>query len=147
MAKPFLARGLLASILALIALFLPASASAELVVVVNPQSGVERLSKTQVINIFLGHNRELPTGQPASAVDLPAVNREKSLFYKILVNRDIDQMAAYWSRLVFAGSTPPPFQAASTQQAIEFIAANRGAVGYLDSRSVDARVRVVLTLE
>lgn len=147
MTKPTPLRGRIASLLVVIALILPITASADLVVVVSPDSGIEHLSRTQVINIFLGHHRELPNGRPATAVDLPAVNPLKSQFYKTLVNRDIDQMAAYWSRLVFAGSTPPPFQARSTQEAIQFIAANRGAVGYLDSRSVDARVRIVLTLE
>lgn len=128
------------------ALVLPSSAMAELVVIVNPQSGIEQLTKSQVINIFLGHHRELPNGMAATPVDLPASAPEKAQFYRALVNRDLDQMAAYWSRLVFAGSTTPPNQASAVQDALQYVATNRGAVGYTDRKNVDGRVRVVLVL-
>lgn len=128
-------------------LLLPLSAAAQLAVVVNPQSGVEHFTKSQVVNIFLGHHRELPSGIAALPVDLPASAPEKAQFYRLLVNKDLDQLAAYWSRLVFAGSTAPPYQAGSVQDAIQFVAENRGAVGYVDRRYVDARVRVVLILQ
>lgn len=128
-------------------LFLPLPALAELAVIVNPQSGVEQLTKSQVINIFLGSHRELPSGLPARPIDLPANLPEKTQFYRSLVNKDLDQMAAYWSRLVFAGSTLPPVQANTQQDVIQYVAANRGAVGYVERKSVDARVRVVLVLQ
>ena len=121
-------------------------ARAELVVVVNAQSGVEQLNKTQVVNIFLGHNRELPNGVPASPVDLPFGQSEKAAFYQLLVNRDLDQIAAYWSRLVFAGSSSPPVQASSVADALQFVASHKGGIAYLDRRNVDARVKVVLSL-
>jgi ABC-type phosphate transport system substrate-binding protein len=126
---------------------MPLQAAAELVLVVNPQSGVDQLTKSQAINIFLGRHRELPTGAAAVPIDLPAANPEKALFYQWLVQKDLNQMAAYWSRFVFAGSTAPPIQGASTQDVLQFVSNNRGAVAYLDRKSVDARVKVVLTLD
>lgn len=140
-------RAVLIFLLRIALLTTPLGASAELVVVVNPQSGVESLTRTQVVNIFLGHHRELPNGKAASPVDLPANSPEKAQFYRLLVNKDLDQMAAYWSRLVFAGSTAPPHQAATVLEAIQYVAENRGAVGYMDRRNVDSRVRVVLILQ
>ena len=56
-------------------------------------------------------------------------------------------MAAYWSRFVFAGSTAPPIQATSVQEVLQFVANNRGAVGYLDRKNADARVKIVLSLD
>lgn len=126
---------------------MPLPASAELVLVVHPQSGVEQLTKSQAINIFLGRHRELPTGAAAVPIDLPASSPDKALFYQWLVQKDLNQMAAYWSRFVFAGSTAPPIQGHTTQEVLQFVANNRGAVAYLDRKSVDARVKVVLTLD
>lgn len=117
-----------------------------MVVVLNAQSTVEQLSKTQVVNIFLGHNRELPNGVLASPVDLPFSLAEKAAFYQLLVNRDLDQIAAYWSRLVFAGSSSPPVQATSVADALQYVASHKGGIAYLDRRNVDARVKVVLSL-
>lgn len=119
---------------------------AELVVITNPQSGVESLSKTQVINIFLGSHRVMPNGLEAMPIDLPASVQEKSLFYRQLVNRDLDQMAAYWSRLIFAGSTQPPRQLENSAQAIEFVATHRGGIAYVERRMVTPAVRVVFSL-
>jgi hypothetical protein len=129
-----------------LACLLPALTRAELVVVLNAQSSVDQLSKTQVVNIFLGHSRELPNGIPASPVDLPFGMPEKANFYQTLVNKDLDQIAAYWSRLVFAGSTSPPVQAASVQDAVQYVASHRGAIAYMERRNADARVKIVLTL-
>jgi hypothetical protein len=127
-------------------LLLPRLGHAELVVVVNAQSSVEQLSKTQVVNIFLGHSRELPNGVAASPVDLPFGLPEKAAFYQLLVNKDLDQIAAYWSRLVFAGSTSPPVQASSVQDALQYAVTHRGGIAYLERRNVDSRVKIVLSL-
>jgi ABC-type phosphate transport system substrate-binding protein len=134
------------ALLITLACLLPAVGRAELVVILNAQSSVEQLSKTQVVNIFLGHSRELPNGVPASPVDLPFGMPEKAAFYQALVNKDLDQIAAYWSRLVFAGSTSPPVQAGSTQEVLQYVASHRGGIAYLERRLVDARVKVVLSL-
>lgn len=132
-------------LVALCSLF-PALGQAQLVVVVSAQSNVDQLSKSQVVNIFLGHSRELPNGVTAKPVDLPFVLPEKATFYQALVNKDLDQIAAYWSRLVFAGSTSPPAQATSAQDAMQYVLNHRGGIAYLDRRNVDGRVKVVYSL-
>lgn len=126
-------------------LTLPAQVHADLVVVVNPQNKTEQLTKTQIINIFLGNNREYPGGLPAKPIDLPASSTEKALFYRGLVNKDLDQMAAYWSRLVFAGNTSAAV--ANGQEVMQIVASNRNAIGYLERKSVDtSRVKIVFSL-
>ena len=134
------------SLLGALLLVMAWPALAEIVVIVNPQRGVEQLSKSQVINIFLGSHREFSGGLPAQPVDLPSSSAEKVQFYRSLVNKDLDQMAAYWSRLIFAGSTTPPKQLSAVSDVLQYVATNRGAVGYVDRQSVDSRVRVVLIL-
>ncbi len=138
---------LLLTLLTTAGLLMALPAAAELVVVVNPKSGVEHLSRDEVINIFLGRYRQLPSGISAQPVDMPASQPEKSLMYRLLVGKDLDQIASYWSRLVFSGRTSPPVQAASTEEVLRFVAANRGAVGYVDHSRVDNRVRVALEIQ
>ena len=130
-----------------LALMVPLVAAAELVVVVNPASGIKRLSRTQVINIFLGHHRELPRRIRAQPVDLQTDRNEKTQFYRLLVNREPNQMAAYWARLVFAGSTQPPIQMANEHQVIRFIEKNKGGIGYMDRQQVSGRAVIAFSLE
>ena len=139
--------GWVRTVLLAVALGLSPSVRGELVVIVNPQSGVDVLTRAEVINIFLGNHREFPNGLRARPFDLPTGNPDKELFYHALVNKDLNQMAAYWSRLVFAGNTSPPIQAGDIQEVTQAVATNRNAIGYVDRRHADSgRVRIVFTL-
>lgn len=140
-------RAWIRTILLVLFLGLSPAARGELVVIVNPQSGVDVLTRAEVINIFLGNHREFPNGLRARPFDLPASDPGKESFYRLLVNRDLNQMAAYWSRLVFAGNTSPPAQAGDTQEVIQTVATNRNAIGYVERRHADpGRVRIVFAL-
>ncbi len=78
-------------------------ARADLVVVVNARSNVDALTRDQVTNIFLGRYRLLPSGMTAMPIDQPAGQTEKARFYRLLVNKDLSEIDAYWARLVFSG--------------------------------------------
>jgi hypothetical protein len=134
---------LLACLIALLSL--PAAA-ADLVVVVNARSGVEHLSHDEVVNIFLGRYRQLPGGQLALPIDQPSALPERALFYRLLVNKDLPQINAYWARLVFSGKTQPPLQAANPDEVLARLRNERGAVAYIERDQVDARMRVVYEL-
>lgn len=118
-------------------------AMADVVVVANPRSGIDRLSRDEVINIFLGRFRQLPSGLSAQPVDLPATQPEKAIFYLWLVNKDLAEINAYWSRLIFSGRTTPPVQAKSTEDVIDFVAKTPGGIGYVERSKVDGRVKLV----
>lgn len=117
------------------------TASSELVIVVNPISGVERLSRDEATNIFMGRYRRLPSGVTALPVDQ---SESKAEFYRRLVDKDLADIRSYWARLVFSGQESPPQQLHSDQDIIEIVTNNKGAIGYIDSKRVDERVKVVL---
>lgn len=123
-----------------------AEAAAELVVIANPKSGVEKLSHDDVVNIFLGRFRQLPSGVSALPADLPPAQPEKAVFYRLLVNKELAEINSYWARLVFSGRTSPPRQVGSSDDLLKWVAGNPGGIGYLERSQVDARVRVVFEL-
>lgn len=120
-----------------------ASAAGGLVVVVNTGSGVDALTRAQAINIFMGRYKKLPSGISALPVD---ENGAKAAFYKTLVGKDLPEIQSYWARLVFSGQGSPPRQMEHADEVVEIVANNKGAIGYIDKKKVDARVRVVLDL-
>ena len=135
------------SLLLISLLFLPVTESAaQLVVITNPKNGVTSLSRDDVVNIFLGRFRQFPSGISAQPADLPATQPEKALFYRMLVNKDLAEINSYWARLLFSGRTVPPRQALSNEDLLSFISKTPGAIGYLEKRKIDARVKVVLDL-
>jgi ABC-type phosphate transport system substrate-binding protein len=122
------------------------AAAADLVVVVNPGSGIDTLTKNDVINIFMGRYRTLPSGERAMPVDLALPPEGKAQFYSTLVSKDLSQIDSYWARLKFSGQGPPPQQAFGSEEMINIISNKNGAIGYLEKKNVDKRVKVVLDL-
>jgi ABC-type phosphate transport system substrate-binding protein len=120
-------------------------AHAEVVVVVDAAAGIERLTPDQVINIFLGRHRKLPSGIAALPVDQPATDNLRAEFYRKLVDKDLNEINAYWARLHFSGKTAPPTQAASATEVLKHVIGKPGGIGYIDRSQADARVRIVLT--
>lgn len=115
----------------------------DLVVVVNAGSGVERMSREEVINLFMGRTRKLPTGLTALRVDQTGSSPDRAHFYRALVGKELSEINAYWARLLFSGQASPPRQLNNEGEVLEFLRRHRGAIGYVDRRHVDRRLRVV----
>ena len=139
-------RLLLALLLCLPEWSAPPVAAGELVVVVNAGSGVTHLNRADVVNLFMGRYRELPSGVTARPIDQPATREGRALFYRKLVGKELDEINAYWARLYFSGKTSPPRQAQRYNEVIEWVASHEGGLGYIDSDDVDGRLKVVLEL-
>jgi len=140
--RPFFTLPLL--LLALLSYAAPAVA--EPVVVVNARSNVTQLSQDEVINIFLGRYRRFPGGVAATPIDQPEGTPLRAEFYRKLVNKDLDQINAYWSRLIFSGKTPPPRSAENAAEVLRLLSANPGGIAYIERNLVDSRFRIVMEL-
>lgn len=137
--------------IALLLLMLPApwlakaACAQDMVVVVNAGSHIRSMTRDQVIDVFMGRFRQLPTGATALPIDVadPAV---RGAFYERLVHQNLAEIGSYWARLVFSGEASPPFQAPSTRIALQLVATNPDAISYCYRSAVTGRVRVVLDL-
>lgn len=96
------------TLIALYLILLAPLVSADLVLVASASSGIEKLTRTEVINIYLGRYRRLGTGATAVPIDLESGSRSKAEFYSLLVNKSLAEINAYWSRLIFSGKKRPP---------------------------------------
>lgn len=135
-------------LITLLALTLPVHANdaTGIAVIVNPRSGVEKLSREEVIDIFLGRYRKLPGGRVALPIDLAETNPERPRFYQLLVKKSAAEMSSYWARLVFSGQTSPPFQVPDTRAALELVRSSPNAIAYVSRSAVTSDVKVVYEL-
>lgn len=132
---------LLIALLAL-SLSVPASLRAELVVVAHPDARVSQLSRGELINIFMGRYRKLPSGIAATPVDLEPL---RARFYRELVNKDMAEISSYWARLTFSGQASPPVQIETEKDLLDYVRSNPGAIGFVDSVHVPDDLVVVLS--
>ena len=128
-------------------LFSAACAAGEIVVISNPESGVEKLTRMQVIDIYTGREGDLPSGVTALPLDLAIDASERVTFYRRLLNKSVSEINAYWARLLFSGRATPPRQVKDSAAAIEAVAQNKGAIAYVDKSQVNANARVKVVLE
>lgn len=133
-------------ILLLLCLLAPGWARAgDLVVVAAARGGIDRLSRDEVINIYMGRYRVLPNGVSARPIDHPG-GAERALFYRKLVGKELPDINAYWARLVFSGKTTPPAVPNRASEVADWVASREGAIGYLERDRLDSRLKVVLEL-
>lgn len=125
-------------------LHISGSVRAETVVVMDARSGVERLNRDEVINIFLGRYRQLPTGEAAIPIDQRQGSDLRADFYRKLVNKESNQINAYWARLIFSGKTAPPKEALSPAEVVVYLLGSPGGIAYIDRAQMDKRLRIVL---
>jgi len=122
-----------------------AYAATDLVVIVNPMSGVERMSRDEVTSIYMGRSKKLPSGITALPID-QTTDGDKPKFYKELINKELAEINSYWARLIFSGQGSPPRQADNVAEVIEIVSGNKGAIGYIPRAAADKRVKVILDL-
>lgn len=115
------------------------AAQAQIAVVMNPSASP--MSKEQVANIYLGRSFDL------KPVDLPESSPAREQFYKKATDRDLSQIKATWSRIVFTGKGQPPKEQPDAAAVKKAVAADPKAIGYIEKSAVDASVKVVLSLD
>lgn len=120
-----------------------ARASNDFVVVANVDSGLEKMSKDEVINVYMGRHRKLPSGISAVPLDLTNPLSEKANFYSVMVNKELSEISSYWARLLFSGQGSPPKQLKDADEALEYVIRYKGALAYIDRKKVDKRVKIV----
>lgn len=119
------------------------SARADMVVIMNVDSGIEHLSREQVINIFMGRYRKLPDDTVALPLDIGRDTPERQFFYRHLLNKTLAEINAYWARLLFSGKTAAPEDVESQRKVLERVAHDTHALGYVDRQHLTGHVKVV----
>ncbi|KGJ97620.1 phosphate ABC transporter substrate-binding protein [Colwellia psychrerythraea] len=132
------------SILLLTSLTLSHSCFADISIVVNIANG-RAISDTEISRLFLGKLKKFSGGDSATPVNSKAGNAARADFEKKVLNKSSSQIKAYWSKRVFSGKGKPPTEVENDAAVLAFVAANPGAIGYVDAASVDASVKVVKT--
>lgn len=123
-----------------------AAAADDIVVIVNQNISVNKLSREEVIDIFLGRNRHLTSGVTALPLDLPSTSLEREQFYSRLTGKSMSEINAYWARLIFSGRASPPSLVHSQEEAMQMVADNRSAMGYVARSKVAPSVKIIFEL-
>lgn len=122
---------------------LASAAWAEVAVIVHPSAGFDSLSEDDISRLFLGKSKSFPAGAQAVPVNQNEGSAARDKFNEAVCKKNASQYKAYWSQLVFTGKGTPPKDAGDDAAVKALVAANPTMIGYIDSSTVDASVKVV----
>jgi ABC-type phosphate transport system substrate-binding protein len=130
-----------AAVVAAVLTGLAASATAaEIVVIVNPKNPATRMFSEQAAQFFVGKSSLFT---PIEHTEGPLRNE----FSQKVLGKDISQVKAAWSKLVFTGKGTAPKEYASSAEVKKAVAADVNAIGYIEKSAVDDSVKVILTVQ
>jgi ABC-type phosphate transport system substrate-binding protein len=111
-------------------------------IVVHRSSTVTTVSREFVADTFLRKATRWPDDVPSRPVDLPPSSTVRRSFSEQVLKRTVAAVRNYWVQRIFAGRDLPPPEVASDEAVIRYVAANRGAIGYvsLHANVEDAKV-------
>ena len=116
-----------------------------LAIVVNPASSIQKASKEDVQQLFLGKRNEID-GQASRALDQDEGSSSREEFYEKVIEKTEAETTAYWSRLIFTGKGMPPDKVMDDAEVIEMVSEDEDLVGYVNPSAVDETVKVILVI-
>lgn len=117
-----------------------------LAVVVNKDNPVDELSRSELIDLFMGKYVAFPNDTKAIPVELEGEHEVKIKFYQNLVGMPLSRVNAYWSRLRFTGRKRSAVFQLNENDLIAFIIANEQAIGYVPESFITEDLKVVYIL-
>lgn len=119
------------------------AALADVLPVVSAKSSIDRLSKKDLADIFLGRTARSPDGAPVVPVDQDEGSTTRDAFYATFIGKTPAQLRAYWSKIIFTGRGKPPPSVPDGVAARKLVATNPHAIAYVDRNQLDSTVKPV----
>lgn len=122
-------------------------ALAEVVVISHRGLPVSTLDLQNVRDIWLGKTKHIADSAVVQPVDQSATSRVRDEFYMKTLEKTPLQVKAYWSRVAFTGKLDTPLTLNDDTAVKAWVTNHPGAIGYIDSTSVDGSVKALLRLK
>ncbi len=114
-----------------------------LVIVVSLRNKIEQISPEELKSIYLKDKKTWEDGTAILPIDLEQTEAQ-TLFSKSILKKNLREVKTYWVQQIFSARAAPPLVLPGDRQVKEFIASNRGAIGYIHSKSLDDTVKPIL---
>ncbi len=120
----------------------PVSAADNFLIIAHPEIPVDSLSQKMVADIYQGYKGKWNNGQTIKVVMLKQGPTHEA-FSRSLVHLSPAKLKRLWKKVIFSGSGLPPKILRSEEKCVSYIAATRGAIGYINPSTSYEGVKVI----
>ena len=117
---------------------------AGVVVIGNNNLAVNSITAKQAKKLWLGKKTRIDGAGNVTVVDSKGNTAAHKEFYKKIVKKKPGQLKAYWAKKTFTGKGFPPEVLEDDSAVIDWVSSNPNGLGYVDSSSVNNKVKVLL---
>lgn len=121
----------------------------QLVVIVHNSSPVAQLSATEAKAYYIKRQQQWTDGSKVRPVQ--QLGEARDAFLKKVLGMSNTEFERYWLERKYAAAESPPKQVDSDEDVIRFVAAMKGAIGFVQGTSLDesskSKVKAVLKVE
>ncbi|MBE9515584.1 MAG: phosphate ABC transporter substrate-binding protein [Proteobacteria bacterium] len=104
------------------------------------------VSKDEIANIYLGNSSTYGNDITANPVDHSTGSATRKKFLKAVIGKSEQDFARHWSTRRFSGRGNPPKQLSGDSAVKRWVAENPDAIGYIDGKSMDKTVKLLLII-
>ncbi len=122
-------------------------AKADIAIIANKSSSIDKLQSEQVQKLWLGKIHKLPGIGKIKVVDQTSNNPIKEEFYEKLTHKNMGQLKVYWAKIIFTGKALPPKALSSDKKVLEMVSKEKNILGYINSKSVTNDIKVLMTIK
>jgi ABC-type phosphate transport system substrate-binding protein len=112
-------------------------------VIVHPDNAVAEVDRNFLRDAYLKKIVEWDNGETIRPIDLSAHHPVRDRFADEVLHKTPAQLRAYWTQQIFSGKAVPPPEADSVTDAVAYVLANKGAVGYVPAEIDTGKAKVV----
>lgn len=119
----------------------------QIVVVVSKDNPVDSMTRSQLIDLYMGRYVAFPDGRKAQPVDLSGDNALKEAFYQQLIGMPLARVNSYWSKIKFTGRAKPPVRLDTENDALVFLLEQKQGIAYVRRDSVNEDLKVIYSFD
>lgn len=121
----------------------PVAFAEDIVVVVNVNNPTNTMTRSEVIDLFMGRYVAFPNGDSATPIEFEGATPIKKSFYKNLVGMPLARINAYWSRLRFSGKQRSTIHLNNEESVIEKLENDRSAIAYIEKSKISNNMKII----
>jgi len=121
-------------------------AEAEIVIITDKASSLHGITLGEVGKLYLAKSKSFSNGNRASVADYAPGTEIRVQFYQKVLQMSDSQVNRYWAKRKFTRKLKPPRKISSDVSMKQWVASTPNSLGYIDGKSLDGSVKVLLII-
>jgi ABC-type phosphate transport system substrate-binding protein len=116
---------------------------AEDIVIIINKDNANAVDTIFVQRVYVGTVKGWPDGSVVMVLDQPEGSEAREVFCSTVLKKSVPNVKAIWSQNIFTGKGLPPKVSSPDLAIKQFVATNKGAIGYIRASQLDDSVKTI----